>query len=729
MIWFGVFAALAMTAAWYRASLRATATAFAVALAFYAPFGGSFLMFLLLWAIWAVVFIPLLLTPLRQEWVSRPLLEWLQDRSAAEASAPALAPGAERPLASALMSGAPDWAYWLSLPQPVLTPHELDFLQGPTEIFCRSWPQPPADLNLATAAIPALYGGGGLSAVAQQALLTKIASAAGVPAALSLARIFYCAALIERLGDESQKHEWLGQMAQGAQILALTQSSSEGHAGQMPDVAVVERGLWKGHEVQGLRVNFEKRAISNLTPLRAVLIAVAVRNHPSVRRGWVLVPRGLAGLSADLFRGRDVFVPLTHLLADTGGELPQPADQAAAVPMAGRIAAFAGHAGAKLCLQSAQGEDEILLLARLGACAYTLEALRRCMPELDGAALRLVNARYCDDGLRLAQRLGLTTEPVADAGLEAAMRLARSPPGSQALRASLGEKNPAQALLLFDRALTEHLRHVAQCSVRALLLGLSHGRLLPAPVLGVLAPYFGRVSRYSAAAGLLSATLPWLKATPGRAVVQRELAIVWGRLCAAASILRCFENDGRPAADEAFALWALSDIHREIEQWLDSALHALPSRFLSVLLRVLIFPLGRWARPPREAWTAPILERLQSAQAPPLSRWMYMSARVLRLRAALLLKQECATLEARLNDSRLTQARRLDRIHEALGLGLLSVEETARLRELQNLIESEFDEPAPAMIGTHSAPNRAPQPAQQNAAPQANLHAESEYDS
>ncbi|MEK6806620.1 MAG: acyl-CoA dehydrogenase domain-containing protein [Pseudomonadota bacterium] len=703
MIWFGVFAALALTAAWYRASLRTTAIAFAVALVFYAPFGGSFLMFLLLWVLWAAVFIPLLLAPLRQEWISRPLLHGLQDRGEPDAPTPA----AERSAANALMSGAPDWAHWLSLPQPVLTPIEQDFLDGPAETFCRTWPHPPSDLNLAAAAVPAIYGGAGLSTAAQQALLSKIASGADVPAALHLARTFQCAMLIETQGDETQKQAWLSDITRGVTMLALMQSTSEGHAGQMPDVATVERGPWKGHEVQGLRLSFDKRAIAHPSPLHAALVAVAVRRHPRIQRGWVLVPRGTAGTSPDLLSGRDVFVPLTHLLADADAATTPPA-----VPMAGRIATFAEHAGAMLRLKASQNEDEILLLARLGACAYTLESLRRCMPLLDSAALRLVNARYCDDGLRLAQRLGLTTEPVADAGLETAMRLARNLPGVQALRASVSEKNPALALQGFDHALTQHAQHIATCAARSLLLGLSHGRLLPAPVLGALAPYYGRVSRYSAAAGLLSATLPWLRPTPGRAVVQRELAIVWGRLCAAASILRCFENDARPQADEAFALWALSDINREIEQWLDSALHALPSRFLSVLLRVLMFPLGRWARPPREAWTLPILERLQSPQAPPLSHTLFMNATLLRLRAALLLKQECAALEPRLHDARLTQARRLDRIHEARGLGLLTNEEAAKLRELQNRIETSMPVPS----------------SQHDVVPTANLYGESEYD-
>ncbi len=705
MTWFAVFSIVTLTAAWYRASLRSTTIAFAAALLFYAFFGGSFLMFLLLLLLWLAVFVPLQLAPLRQEWISRPLLEWLQDRADAEPAAPVVV--AERPLANALMSGAPDWAQWLSLPQAVLTPMEQAFLDGPVETFCRSWPQPPADLNLAAAAIPALYGGAGLSPVAQQALLSKLASGAGVPAALGLARIFHGAALIEKLGDDAQKQTWLTKIAQGAQMLALTQSASEGHAGQMPDVASVERGLWKGREVQGLRLNFDKRVIAQPTPLDAVLVAVAVREHPRIQRGFVWVPRGVAGASPGLFSGRDVFVPLTHLLEDSGEAPPS----TPLVPMAGRIAAFAERAGAMLRLQAAQSEDEILLLARLGACAYTLESLRRCTPQLDSAALRLVNARYCDDGLRLAQRLGLTTEPNADAGLETAMRLARKLPGAQALRASLAEKNPALALLRFDRALTEHARHVATCAARSLLLALSHGRLLPAPVLGALSPYFGRVSRYSAAAGLLSASLPWLPPSPGRAVLQRELAIVWGRLCAAASILRCFENDGRAQADEAFALWALADLTREIEQWLDSALHALPSRFFSVLLRALMFPLGRWARPPRAAWAAPILQRLQDPRAAPLCAFLFCDAGLLRLRAALLLKQECAPLEPRLQDSRLRQARRLDRIHEALGLGLLSADEAARLRELQNLSES-----AAAM------------PSQQTAAPAVNLSGESEYE-
>ena len=661
MIWFGIFLALALTAAVYRARLRTTAVAFAAALFFFAVFGGSFGAFVLLSLLWLAVFVPLHVLPLRQEWISRPLLDRLPD-PVADAPASAVVIGAQ---ATALVRGVPDWSLSLSTPLPYLSVAERAFLDGPVEDFCRGLPRRE---SLAAAAVAVAYGGLGLSSFAQAAAVAKVASAPGRrfrTTARTLAEVFGAVRWIERQASPVQKQEWLALIARGLWVTVLP----------VPATAQVCHGLWKGREVEGWRFDFDGVSTPDA---KAALIAVDTGAAP---QAWVWLPSGTPGVAADFSSGREVFVPRSHGVMDADSLAPP------AISDAARGAVALETDAARLTLSDVLPAERCLAAARLaerGADVYGREARRLCATESLG--------------------------PVTPSGVTAVLLAAV--PSVGALPQAQREPNPALALTRFDDALLDYAGHAAQTLARSLLLGVSGGRLLNPPTLGPLRGAHGRFSRYSADLALLTAVLPWTSTAQPQ--LAAHLGRVWDSLCTAAAVLRVFEAQGRREADTPFAQAALAMAARKIEDALDEAVHTIPSRAASLALRACVFPLGRSARPPHAQWQAAIVERLLNPLAPPLCALRFVSDECRRLQATVNLKRACADLESRLTDKRLRQKRRLDRIHEALGLGLIGPDAAVQLRELHNLTLA-------CLLPVSDA-------SQQNLTPQANLSAETEYE-
>lgn len=633
MIWFGIFFALALTAAVYRASLRATATAFAAALFFYALFGGSFAIFLLLVLLWCLVFVPTQMLPLRQEWISRPLL----DRLSMVASA-GVSTGCGRQ-AAALARGLPDWSYALSASLPSLRVDEQAFLDGPVEEFCRGLPRSDA---LGAAAVPAEYGGLGFSRFGQQAVIEKIASVPGrrfADAAQALAGAYRAAALLEAGASGTQKQGALGLMARGAWVAVLDEAQRAPGDRHGTDRATARHGLWKGREQDGFVLDFAKSVVAGLGTARAVLVALLDDADSPV---WAWVPTDTPGLSGDRRSARGLFVPRDFVFHVSGRSEPAGFQETSAA----RACALAETAALRAKLGEAHDTG---VLAQRAADAYVREARRLCADDL------LVSLD---------------------------VRCTAAVPALNALALASCEPQPARALARFDGALLDYAGAAAQMLARSLLLGLSGGRLLNPPALGALRGLHGRVSRASANLGLLLMAVPWCGARSRH--VEAVLNGVWQHLCDAAAVLRVYELQGRREPDTPFARVALTRALRAGEQALDEALHALPSRLASRLLRIAVFPLGRSAGLPKPEWEASLVSRLQDVDATPLCTLRFMASTLERLRETVVLQRACARAESQLDDARLKQPRVLDRVHEALGLGLLSPDEAARVRELHN---------------------------------------------
>ena len=248
-------------------------------------------------------------------------------------------------------------------------------------------------------------------------------------------------------------------------------------------------------------------------------------------------------------------------------------------------------------------------------------------------------------------------------------------------------------LARFDRAFFGHVNFVFSSAARSLVLGLSNGRVARASVPGPAAPWFGRLTRMSAAFALVSDAC---MATLGGQLKRREKitgrladVLAWTYLASAA--LKRFCDDGQPTRDQPFVEWACAHALFESQQALAGVLDNLPSRAAAWALRPLVFPLGKRLRPPsdrqgsavarallddataREALTAHIFQ--PPAEEPGLGR----------LEAALTKAVAALGVESKIRDA--VRAGQLDRApgddlaDRALEAGIIDAEERKRIHD------------------------------------------------
>ena len=167
-------------------------------------------------------------------------------------------------------------------------------------------------------------------------------------------------------------------------------------------------------------------------------------------------------------------------------------------------------------------------------------------------------------------------------------------------------------LVRFDGAFFGHVGHVASNAVRALLLGLTNGRVMRAPVAGRVKSAFGEFTRMSAAFALVSDAA---MGTLGGRLKRREKitgrladALAWMYLGSAA--LKRFVDQGQPSRDLPLVRYACGQALHEIQTALVGVLDNLPNRMAAVALRPLVFPLGARYRPVNDKLGAAVAREL-----------------------------------------------------------------------------------------------------------------------
>ncbi|HET7268248.1 MAG TPA: acyl-CoA dehydrogenase [Oleiagrimonas sp.] len=206
-----------------------------------------------------------------------------------------------------IFSGKPDWNYLLDFECRPLDAREQAFMDGPVASLCRmldDWEiEQRRDLSPEAwefikrerffgMMIPTDYGGLGFSEIGHSRVVTRIASRS-IAAAVTVMvpNSLGPAELLLDYGTEEQKQHYLPRLADGREVpcFALTGPEAGSDAAATQSTGVVERGMWQGEEVLGMRLNWTKRYIT-LAPV-ATLIGLAFR---------LLDPHGLLGDNEDL---------------------------------------------------------------------------------------------------------------------------------------------------------------------------------------------------------------------------------------------------------------------------------------------------------------------------------------------------------------------------------------------------------------------------------------------
>lgn len=257
-----------------------------------------------------------------------------------------------------LFTGDPDWNKWLSVPAPKLTDEEQAYLDGPIEEFCQAlddWQITAGDNDLPPEAwdlikkhkifglvIPKQYGGMGFSALAHSEVVMKIASRSYSAAVTCMVpNSLGPGELLLHYGTERQREQYLPTLATSEDIpcFALTAPTAGSDAGALPDSGVVCKGEYKGKEVLGLRVSWDKRYIT-LAPIATVLGLAFKAYDPDGLLGdkkalgitCALIPTDTDGvdignrhlpINASFMngptQGSDVFIPMEWVIGEEAG--------------------------------------------------------------------------------------------------------------------------------------------------------------------------------------------------------------------------------------------------------------------------------------------------------------------------------------------------------------------------------------------------------------------------
>ena len=285
-----------------------------------------------------------------------------------------------------------------------------------------------------------------------------------------------------------------------------------------------------------------------------------------------------------------------------------------------------------------EGIEEVL--GRIAGLTYTMDAGRRLTcaaldqgekPSVVSAILKYYNTEnmrtIVNDGMDIVGGKGICMGPGNFLGrpyqaipvgitVEGANILTRSLIvfGQGAIRChpwlmdeitSASLPNKQEALESFDDALMGHIGYAIQNGARSMFHGLTKGVFADSPIDGINAKYYRRLSRMSAAYSFLAdfAMLFLGGGLKRKEMLSGRFADGLMHMYMASAVLKRFEDTGRPAADQPLLEWSVRHALFQTQVALDQILRNFPNTAVGLLLRGIVFPLGRRYRTPNDKLT------------------------------------------------------------------------------------------------------------------------------
>ncbi len=378
---------------------------------------------------------------------------------------------------------------------------------------------------------------------------------------------------------------------------------------------------------------------------RGITLALIPRNTPGLEIGRRHIPLNVPFQNGPV-RGNGVFIPMHYLIGgekmigqgwrmlveclSVGRAISLPSTAAGGCRMG--VAATGAYARIRKQFQMPIGRFEGVeeALARIGGLTYAITALSRMTaaavdmgekPSVPSAIAKYhateTGAIVVKDAMDIHGGKGIILGPRNYLGrayqaapisitVEGANILTRSMIifGQGAVRchpfvlkemqaAQLAD--PGQRLTEFDKHLMGHIGFAISNGVRSLLLGLTHSRLAKAPIGdATTAKFYKKITRYSANLALVADTA--MATLGGKLKVKEKLSArlgdVLSQLYIMSSMLKRWEDQGRPIADYPLLAWAMHDAVYKMQHALDGVLRNFPIRPVAWLLRALVFPIG-----------------------------------------------------------------------------------------------------------------------------------------
>lgn len=191
-------------------------------------------------------------------------------------------------------------------------------------------------------------------------------------------------------------------------------------------------------------------------------------------------------------------------------------------------------------------------------------------------------------------------------------------------------ESETESLDQFDQLLFGHIGYSIRNAVRSFFLAFSRGHFAAVPRTRETAGYYRKLSRYSAALAFSSDVA---MAALGGKLKQKErisarLGDVLSHLYICSAMLSRYEAQGRPLADKPLLAWAFHDSIYKIQTALGGVADNFPNPYLRVLLKLAVFPLGRFEREPGDRLSHRVAQLLLSPSETRdrLTRGIYSSA-------------------------------------------------------------------------------------------------------
>lgn len=165
----------------------------------------------------------------------------------------------------------------------------------------------------------------------------------------------------------------------------------------------------------------------------------------------------------------------------------------------------------------------------------------------------------------------------------------------------LADPDREQGIKKFDLALFSHIGYTLANAVRTFALGFTRGWYHPKQQQpGILSRWQRQFGRYSCALAFISdmAMLMLGGDLKRRERLSARLADVLSHLYIASAIMVYYRQQGEQVEDRPYVNWCLTDQLYRIEQAFSEFFANFPSRRAALLLKWLVFPLGRSAAKP-----------------------------------------------------------------------------------------------------------------------------------
>ncbi|PID63119.1 MAG: acyl-CoA dehydrogenase [Gammaproteobacteria bacterium] len=441
-------------------------------------------------------------------------------------------------------------------------------------------------------------------------------------------------------------------MHEGREVLGLRVTWEKRYITLGP-IATVLGLAFKAYDPDGLLGDVEDIGIT---------CALIPTSHEGVNIGRRHFPLNSAFMNGPN-SGKDVFIPMDWIIGgqemigqgwrmlmeslSVGRGISLPANGVASGKSAARFVGAYARVRHQFGLPIGKFEGIQEVLGRVAALTYTMDAGRRLTaaalaegekPSVVSAILKYYNTEamrtVINDGMDVIGGKGICMGPSNFLGrayqavpvgitVEGANILTRSLIvfGQGALRCHpwlLEEMRASalpghqEALEAFDEALRGHMGYAIGNGARSFMFGITKAFFASSPVDDETGKYYRRLARMSAAYAFLAdfAMLFLGGGLKRKEMLSGRFADGMMHMYMASAVLKRFEDTGRPAADRPLVEWSVRHALWQTQIALDQILRNFPSTTVGLLLRGIIFPLGRRYRTPNDEMTQACAELL-----------------------------------------------------------------------------------------------------------------------